>query len=456
MLRPLLACLLALAALTAPAASAHAAAPPNPVQVTLGRLVAQGRLSQQAAAAKLSVYRALRAGSHRPDLPAATRAALAGSAETARALARRGRLAARVTPVFADLQATHQWLLVDRKALPAAGARVELAPSRVIYQWVAGAGWQVHPLANLGRLNAMGRDPRVKPATLTGYADELLALTVDRDGTPAWEYMFAWYEADPGWTSAMATATGVSALARVSARTGNPAYAQAGERMLAIFDRPAPRGVLGTGGRLLLYSGTPGLLVGNGFAQAVIGLHEYATLTGSPHALKLYRDAERVLRRDLPGYDTGAWSLYSLPGPDPRAGHESDLAYHRLFTEFLDNLCQRLGPTGGAPYCQTAARFHAYEDEPVRLSGLHARALAGAVELSVRASKTSRLKVTLSDPAGRHAPVTVSAAGVRATNRITLPRPPAGRYTLTVTATGLTGASAQTSTRVTVPRVRRA
>ena len=50
----------------------------------------------------------------------------------------------------------------------------------------------------------------------------------------------------------------------------------------------------------------------------------------------------------VPQSDTGSWSLYSL------GGRESDLGYHRLVRDFLDNLCDR---TRTPVYCKTAKKF---------------------------------------------------------------------------------------------------
>ena len=61
---------------------------------------------------------------------------------------------------------------------------------------------------------------------------------------------------------------------------------------------------------------------------------------------------------ELPGYDTGAWTLYSL------AGAEATLEYHTLATDFLANLCEKLGP---GPYCDASARFDGYQGESPRL-----------------------------------------------------------------------------------------
>ena len=51
---------------------------------------------------------------------------------------------------------------------------------------------------------------------------------------------------------------------------------------------------------------------------------------------------DRAARREIPRYDTGAWSLYAS------GGAESDLGYHRLVRDFLQSLCER---TKAGAYC---------------------------------------------------------------------------------------------------------
>ena len=47
------------------------------------------------------------------------------------------------------------------------------------------------------------------------------------------------------------------------------------------------------------------------FTQSIVGLHDYAQLSGDPTAQGLYDEGQAELAREVPEYDTGAWSLYS-------------------------------------------------------------------------------------------------------------------------------------------------
>ena len=78
----------------------------------------------------------------------------------------------------------------------------------------------------------------------------------------------------------------------------------------------------------------------NGGLQAVLGLRDAATLTDSARAQRLFRAGDRAARREVAGFDTGAWSLYS------ERGKESTLNYHELTAGFLGGLCDRVQGDG--------------------------------------------------------------------------------------------------------------
>jgi hypothetical protein len=122
---------------------------------------------------------------------------------------------------------------------------------------------------------------------------------------------------------------------------------------LAVFRRATPAGVrvkVPGGVHYAQYSFAPGLRILNGFVQSVVGLHDYAELSGNGRAQKLYAAGNAEAQREVPSYDTGAWSLYSRG----TSTHESDLNYHVLLRDFLNSMCDR---TALAVYCGTAQRF---------------------------------------------------------------------------------------------------
>jgi hypothetical protein len=214
--------------------------------------------------------------------------------------------------------------------------------------------------------------------------------------------------------------------------------------MLELFRLDPPHGVRLTTepGRAhyLMYPQAPNLLIGNGFAQAVLSLDAYAQLEpGDPVVQETYQAALAEARASMARYDTGAWSLYyHLPGSTE--GSESDAHYHDLFREFLDRLCTRLG---GEPFCGMAENFARYETEPVRFGTPRIALRKRVIEARVYVSKRSTVTATLyrGDTALRASTV----AAKRGTLRVPFERPKAGgRYRVVLAARALTGQHSET------------
>ena len=171
--------------------------------------------------------------------------------------------------------------------------------------------------------------------------DELLALRVPRAGGVAWEYYFAFGGGHPPWVSGLAQGTGIQSIARVAQRTGRKdEVLPIAHQGLGVFKTATPEGVrvpTADGAEYALYSFAPDLRVINGFVQALVGLYDLGKIAGDADAQALYVDGERVARRELPTFDTGAWSLYSRGSIE----HESDLSYHQLLRAFLRRMCTR-------------------------------------------------------------------------------------------------------------------
>jgi hypothetical protein len=251
--------------------------------------------------------------------------------------------------------------------------------------------------------------------------------------------------------SSLSQGTGLQALARSAVKLGRQAdVLPVAQRGLEVFRTRPPEGVLvpakdgWAGPHYLQYSFAPGLYIINGFTQSIVGLHDYAQLTGDPTALQLYEDGQRELAREVPEYDTGAWSLYST-GSSRR---ESDVSYHELLRDFLTSMCDR---TQAEVYCGTATRFTEYETEPPEL------ALAAP---KVRGGKTGTLRVRLSKISSVTVRVTrgdtVVATRVLGTipyglNRVSWKAPRRkGTYDVSVSARDLNGNTAETAGTVEV------
>jgi hypothetical protein len=385
-----------------------------------------------------AVYRRVRSALRRLD--GGRKAALGGALENVRELAGQRRLDGRLRPTFLILRRNWEWFWQQRNGVPAAGRREMFGGSRVIFQFYSGQGWQLQPLANFGHLNALLTGRRVKVDEARELADEVLALAVSRGGDLALEYYFPFSGGGPGWVSGMAQATGLQALARLWKATGDQRYLDATRPMLDLMRHAPPNGVQvdehGDGPHFLLYSQAPRLLVGNGFAQALVGLHDYVQITGEGG--DLLEAGLRRARSTIGRFDTGAWSLY-YRRPGTSDGRESNLHYHRLFTTFLGRLCDR---TAERVFCSLENSFQAYEKRPVRIGRLRTSTRRDRLSVRVWTSKRGSGRLTLFR--GEQAVRSRSFPLSRGTHVTRWPLPPAGDYRLVMTAESPTGIDSRT------------
>ena len=270
---------------------------------------------------------------------------------------RRQLTASRLNALWLTLERNLEWWS-EGPLLPS-GRRVEFEGSELVWQYYPGSGLQLQILGNFGKLNGLwgGREND----RLAFMLDELLPLAAERAGGLAWEYYFSFGGGQPPWVSGLAQGTAVQALARSASRLRRQAdVLPVAQRALAVFEAPTPQGVrvpAEHGNHYAIYSFNPDLRVLNGFIQSLIGLYDYARLSGDPRGTALFEAAEPQARHEVPLYDTGAWSLYSRGS----STHESSLSYHDLLQGFLENLCKR---TEREVYCTTAENFVAYESQP--------------------------------------------------------------------------------------------
>jgi hypothetical protein len=346
----------------------------------------------------------------------------------------------RMPALFLQLERnTEYW---PARPYPANGQRVEFEGSQMVFQHYSGRGLQIQPLANFGKANALWRSGR--RTRLRALLDELVAIASRRGSFTTWEYWFDFGGGIPPWTSAMSQGTAIQALSRGSVLLEDPSYLAVARSALGAFRTRAPVGVrtLGRdGGRhYLLYSFARGLRVLNAFAQTLNGIHEYGTIAQDQRALGLFELGERSLRAELPDYDTGAWSLYSL------GGAEATAEYHALAAQFLGNLCDRLGP---GPYCDASTRFEGYAVESPRLALLTTELVEGNTQyVRFTLSKRSTVQMTIS----RNGQVVWSASGTLAYGTRSLAWEPAeaGDYVVTLSATSFNGTAGSTSGAIAV------
>jgi hypothetical protein len=377
------------------------------------------------------------------------RAELAAVVGMAEGLARARLLSAsRLEPVFLTIRRNREFWTT--RPLPAPRARLSFRGDPVVFEYYAGRGLAIQPLASFGRANALAASClrasryRCRPVALRRLLNRMLALASERGGFLAWEHFFSFGSGAPPWISAMTQATGAQALARggrvlAAARAARAAvYTRAARRALGAFGAPPPLGVVvptGRGVRYTMYSFAPDLRVLNGELQTLIGLRDVARITGSARARRLFARAEPAARRAVRGFDTGAWSLYSANG------RESTLSYHRLLAGFLGGLCRR---TGAATYCAAGRRFERYVREPPRVHVRTPHKLRARRRTTIRftLSKISDVMLQVRDRRGH---VELSD-GLRALphggHRVTWVPSRAGRHQLRIVAIGPGGTRA--------------
>lgn len=421
----------------------------------LRRLLLAGAISE----AEHDRYRALytEARRVRGRLSGGRRAELASVIRTLERITAENRLSpGRLPALFLILRRnTEFW---RTKPFPGGGARLTFGSDPAVFQYYPGQGLQIQPLAAFGKANALYnacRGINTRPGVpcrrgaLRELLDRMVELAARRGDFTTWEYYFHFGGGSPPWTSGLSQGTAVQALARGAELLERPDYLTVAADALGAFERRPPTGVrlpMDGGSHYLIYSFNRRLLVLNGFLQSVIGLFDYARLTGDLRAQALYEDGERAARAQVPRHDTGAWSLYA------RGGRESELGYHRLVRDFLRGLCER---TRTALYCETEQRFTRYLLEDPRLDLLRpspARPRAGRpVRIRFRLSKISRVSIHVSRGGRVAFSRRVIGVGHGVRSFTWTPRTP-GRYRVRIEAADLRNHHTVRRGRVTVRR----
>jgi D-glucuronyl C5-epimerase C-terminus len=261
----------------------------------------------------------------------------------------------RLPALFLTLQVNEQWW--SKGPLLSPGQRVGFPDSQIVWEYYPGQGIELQELGSWGQADWMDEAGPRYWKRLHELVDELIPLGARRGGGIAWEYYFSFDGGTPPWTSAMSQGTALQALTQAYETSGDLNYLDLARQSLPIFSDGPPVGVsvpTALGRRYLLYSFAPGAAVINGFLQTLIGLFDYAKVSGDTRAWRLFHEGDREARAELPHYDTGSWSLYQPGVLDTRD-------YHALVTQFLEQLCSR---THARIYCTTAARFERYLKHP--------------------------------------------------------------------------------------------
>lgn len=203
-------------------------------------------------------------------------------------------------------------------------------------------------------LHEYGRSLPGKPnAQFWKAVDKLLEMQ-GADGALRYDFPFHHYAMTTtyprGWVSGMAQGLTLSVLARAYDADKNQKYIDAGNKALAFLntteDKGGPRSSMATLDPSLKnyiffeeYIGDKNIYTLNGFIFTILGLYDWADITGNDLADDLFDESMETLVKILPYYDFGGASSYDLtfitykrPRPtfNPR--------YHSLHSALLHNL----------------------------------------------------------------------------------------------------------------------
>jgi peptidoglycan hydrolase-like protein with peptidoglycan-binding domain len=220
-------------------------------------------------------------------------------------------------------------------------------PDGIVYRYFPGHGYQFHPLATFGALDAAVAAGRAADARRIARA--MVARAVPAGPARVWEYGFPF--GGPGtWTSGFAQAAGADALARAAQLLHDPALGRTAAAAFAAIPARYLHPIAG-GEWILEYSWSP-MLILNAQLQTYLLVSDYAHRSGNRAAAALASRLATAARRLLPKFDTGCWSRYSLGGA-PASAHY--MAYH------VQLLRQVARATGERSWATVANRWRGYE-----------------------------------------------------------------------------------------------
>jgi hypothetical protein len=188
-------------------------------------------------------------------------------------------------------------------------------------------------------------------------------LEVNAHGISVWMHHFDWEYRDrlrAPWYSGLAQGQGISLLVRAHAATDDGKYLLAAERAFQSFLSSTERGgvtFIDADGNTWFeeYLVSPPTHILNGFIWAAWGVFDYFLATGTGEARRLFESAVETLKKKLPEYDLGFWSLYEQSGT--RLPMIASPFYHRLHITQLQ-IMHRL--TGAATFLEYAERWRRY------------------------------------------------------------------------------------------------
>jgi hypothetical protein len=222
----------------------------------------------------------------------------------------------------------------------------------IVYRYFSGLGFEFHPLAEFGALNAAVSAGNADAAER--LADALIERGVpEKGGGAGWEYYFDYSGGSAPWLSGMAQAVAAQAFAGASQLLPDDAETLMAAARSAFRAIPG-RLVVGraTGPWIKLYSFSNTVVL-NAQLQTVVSLKSYANASIDADASSLAGAMERAAATDLHLFDTGYWTYYSLPRTPSPLSYQS----------YVVRLLRKLAPDD-TRFDSAALRFAAYAKQP--------------------------------------------------------------------------------------------
>ena len=292
--------------------------------------------------------------------------------------------APRARAVFGQLAVNDTYFA--RKGPPVAGKDITDADG-VVYRYLSGRGFQFHPLANFGALNA-----RIAAADDLGaerLAQALIARGItEPGGGMGWEYYFDYAGGRAPWLSGMAQAVAAQALSKYGVNDDDASAQNAAERAFRLIPGRLLQTV-GSGPWIRLY-GFNHAVVLNAQLQSIVSLSDYSETSGDADAATLAASMSSSAAANLNRFDSGYWTYYQLPStPAP-------LSYQRYVVQLLTKLAP-----DDPRFAAAATRFSSYAKQPpaFKLANSSAGAVRfwlskpATVELRSAAGATKRLSL---------------------------------------------------------------
>lgn len=196
----------------------------------------------------------------------------------------------------------------------------------ILFDYYGDIGRQYNPLAvaqyGLGHFNKyLKTRERMHLREAETQANWLIRnLERNAKGLPVWKHHFRWHYKqylEAGWFSAHSQGTGISLLARMYRETNNDIYLRAARDAfisMTIAMREGGVQFIDEENNVWLeeYLINPPTHILNGFLWALWGVWDFYLLTGDGEAKIIFEKCVATLKKNLPRYDFGFWSLYDL------------------------------------------------------------------------------------------------------------------------------------------------